>query len=142
MNYHPHTSTTLFMMMLAAIVAQLAGCSDGGAGNSTSPSGSTPATVAGSCNNAASGFCNEFTGSSYKAASVQRACDGQKMKFQAGACPTEGRVGSCLVYKGKNTESRYRYYTNFPGFGVTPKGGVAAAAESQCTKLKGEWTPD
>ena len=142
MNHHSHTGTTLFMMMLAAAVAQLAGCSDGDAGNSTSPSGSTPATVAGSCNNAASGFCNEFTGSSYKAASVQRVCDGQKMKFQAGACPTEGRVGSCLVYKGKKTESRYRYYTNFPGFGVTPKGGVAAAAESQCSKLKGEWTPD
>ena len=142
MNHHSRTITTLFMMMLTAIVVQLAGCSDGGAGSSTSPGGSTPATIAGSCNNAASGFCNELTGSAYKAGSVQRVCDGQKMVFLAGACPTEGRVGSCLVYKGKNTESHYRYYTKFPGLGITPKGGVAAAAESQCTRLKGEWTPN
>ena len=52
------------------------------------------------------------------------------------------RVGTCLVYKGRSDESRYRYYTNFPGFGVKPKGGVAVAAESQCAKLKGTWTPN
>lgn len=104
--------------------------------------GIRPATIAGSCNNAASGFCNEFTGSSYKAASVQRACERQKMVFLAGACPAEGRVGSCLTSKGKSTESHYRYYTKFPGFGITPRGGAATAAESQCTDLKGEWTPN
>lgn len=64
------------------------------------------------------------------------------MIYLAGACPTEGRVGTCLVYKGRKNESRYRYYTNFPGFGIKPKGGAAAAAERQCAKLKGEWTPN
>jgi len=132
----------LQLMMLTAIVVQLAGCSDGGTGSSTSPSGATPATMAGSCNNAASGFCNEFTGSSYKAERVKRSCKGQGGAFLAGACPTEGRVGTCLVNKGRNDESLYRYYKNFPGFGVKPKGGPAAAAESQCAKLKGTWTPN
>ena len=88
------------------------------------------------------GFCNEFTGSSYKAERVKRTCKGQGGTFLAGACPTEGRVGTCRVYKGRNDESLYRYYKNFPGFGVKPKGGVAAAAESQCAKLKGTWTPN
>jgi hypothetical protein len=118
-----------FMLMLAAAVLPLAGC--GG--------GSRSSTIAGSCNNAASGFCVEYTGSDYKAMKMQRVCEAQKSAFLAGTCPTEGRVGSCLVYKGKNSESYYRYYTGFPGFGVKPKGGVAAAAESQCSRLKGEW---
>lgn len=124
---------TLLMALAGATVAMAQG---------RSLAGIKSATIAGSCNNAASGFCNEFTGSSYKSASAQRVCEGQKMIFLAGACPTEGRVGSCLVYKGKSTESHNRYYTKFPGFGITPTGGVAAAAESQCTKLKGEWTPN
>lgn len=65
------------------------------------------------------------------------------MMFLSGACPTEGRVGTCLVNKGKSTESRYRYYTSFPGSGIVPAGGAAAAAASQCTRtLKGEWTPN
>jgi len=98
------------------------------------------ATIAGSCNNTASGFCNEFSGSAYKADKVQTSCQRQGMKFLSGACPTQERVGTCIVYKGKNTESRYRYYNNFPGFGIKPKGGVAAEAKLQCSDLKGEWT--
>ena len=115
------------MLMLAAAVLPLAGC--GG--------GSRSSTIAGSCNNAASGFCVEYTGSSYK--DMKTVCEAQKSAFLAGACPSEGRVGSCLVHKGENSESYYRYYTGFPGFGVKPIGGIAAAAESQCTRLKGEW---
>jgi len=46
------------------------------------------------------------------------------------------------MYKGKNNESYYRYYTSFPGFGIKPKGGVAAEAEKQCTEMKGEWIPN
>ncbi|MDD2737164.1 MAG: hypothetical protein PHF56_24785 [Desulfuromonadaceae bacterium] len=64
------------------------------------------------------------------------------MKYLVGACPSVGRIGTCVVYKGKNTESIYRYYKNFPGFGIKPAGGVATAAEIQCTKLKGEWIPN
>lgn len=97
---------------------------------------------AGSCNNTASGFCNEFTGYSYKAANVERSCKRQKMTFLTGACPTAGRVGSCVMYKGKNNESYYRYYTGFPGFGIKPKGGVAAEAEKQCANMKGLWIPN
>jgi len=98
--------------------------------------------IAGSCNNTASGFCNEFTGSSYKAVNVEKSCKRQKTTYLAGACSTQGRVGSCLMYKGKNNESYYRYYTSFPGFGIKPKGGVAAEAEKQCTKMKGKWIPN
>ena len=100
------------------------------------------ASIAGSCNNTVSGFCNEFTGSSYKAANVEKSCKRQKTTYLAGVCSTQGRVGSCLMYKGKNNESYYRYYASFPGFGVKPKGGVAAEAEKQCTKMKGEWIPN
>jgi hypothetical protein len=103
---------------------------------------SANAVIAGSCNNAASGFCNEFTGSSYKAANVERSCSKQKLTYLAGACPTKGRVGSCLVYKGKNNESYYRYYASFPGFGIKPKGGVAEEAKEQCTSMKGLWIPN
>ena len=35
----------------------------------------------------------------------------------------------------------YRYYAGFPGYGVTPPEGVAAAAKEQCVNsIKGEWT--
>lgn len=99
------------------------------------------ARIAGSCNNTASGFCNEYTGSSYKAANVEKSCKRQKTTYLAGACPTEKRVGSCVMYKGKNNESYYRYYAGFPGFGIKPKGGVPAEAEKQCAKMNGVWIP-
>ena len=141
MSHRSHTGIS-FLWMLAVLF--LPPASFGGEVNRSSANAgvATPATIAGSCNNPASGFCNEFTGSSYKAERVKRSCKGQGGAFLAVACPTEGRVGTCLVNKGRNDESLYRYYKNFPGFGVKPKGGVAAAAESQCSKLKGEWTPN
>jgi len=95
---------------------------------------------AGSCNNTTSGFCNEFTGSSYKTTNVEKSCKKQKMEFLTGSCPTEGLVGSCLVYGGKNNESLYSYYKKFPGYGIKPKAGVASAAEKQCNQLNGRWT--
>ena len=97
------------------------------------------ATTAGSCNNAAGGFCNEFNGNSYKADRVEKSCQRQGMKFLSGACPVKEHVGSCTVFKGKNTESQYHYYSNFPGYGVKPKDGVAAEAARQCSRLKGVW---
>jgi hypothetical protein len=141
MSHRSHTGTSL-LLMLAVLFLPLASFGGDANSGSTTARAATAATIAGSCNNAASGFCNEFTGSSYKAERVQRTCKGQGGVFLAGACPTEGRVGTCLVYKGRNDESLYRYYANFPGFGVKPKGGVAAAAKSQCADLKGEWTPN
>jgi hypothetical protein len=124
------------MLMLAAAVLPLAGC-----GGSSSPTNASITTIAGSCNNAASGFCNEFTGSAYKPAGVERACKRPGVNFLAGACPTDGQIGTCLVLKGQNSESYYRYYASFPGSGITPAGGAAAEAERQCTlSLKGEWT--
>ena len=132
--------TAAFTLALMAAVLQLAGCGDSGTGSSAGAGSAVAAGLAGSCNNVASGFCNEFTGSSYKPASVQRSCEAQKMLFLSGACPAEGRVGTCLVYKGKSTESYYRYYGNFPGAAVS--GGAATAAEGQCGRaLKGEWRP-
>lgn len=97
------------------------------------------ASSAGSCNNKSGGFCNEFTGSAYKAEKVQKSCQRQNMTFTADNCPSPKQVGTCVIYQGKNTESQYRYYNNFPGYGIKPKEGVAAAAERQCDKLKGKW---
>ena len=141
MRRHSRTGTS-FLWMLIALLLPSAGFGADGDRSSTNAGVATPSAIAGSCSNPASGFCNEFTGSSYRAERVKRTCKGQGGTFLAGACPTEGRVGTCLVNKGRNDESLYRYYKNFPGFGVKPKGGVAAAAESQCSKLKGEWTPN
>ncbi len=138
MNHHSRATPTI-VSVLAAAVLPLAGC--GGGTSSPATAGVTTPTIAGSCNSPASGFCNEFTGASYKPAGVERACKRPGVEFLAGACPTEGQVGTCLVFKGQNTESYYRYYTGFPGSGVTPAGGAAAEAERQCTRsLKGEWT--
>lgn len=120
---------------LSALIATLSFPSWSFAGNSNS-------FIAGSCNNTAIGFCSEFTGSSYKAVNVEKSCTRQKMTFLTGKCPTEGRVGSCLMYKEENNQSYYRYYTNFPGFGINPKGGVTAAAEKQSTQMNGEWVPN
>lgn len=130
MKYHSRT-TTLFMLMLVVAVLPLASC-----GGST-----TPAAVAGSCNNVASGMCMEYTGADYQVLTMQRLCESQKSTYLIGACPTEGLVGSCLWNKGKRSEVTSRYYTTFPGFGVTLLAeGVAAAGEEQCTMVKGEWT--
>ncbi len=145
MNTAPVTRVGLHVVMVLFTVAflSLASFADAESSNTTNTNVATPATFAGSCNNGARGFCNEFTGSSYKVERVKRSCkEGNGVKYLGGACPTEGRIGTCIVYKGKNTESLYRYYKNFPGYGVKPAGGVAAAAENQCTKLKGEWIPN
>ena len=76
--------------------------------------------VIGSCNNPAGGMCIEYTGAGYKDAQpLQRVCEAQKATFLAGAaCPTVERVGTCVRHKDKPEESRYRYYTSFPGSGM------------------------
>ena len=125
----------LFHASVLVAILSFSGWSFAGSPNNSN------AVIAGSCNNTASGFCNEFTGASYKSANVEKSCKRQKMKFLAGACPTEDMVGSCLMYKGKSSESSYRYYPGFPGFGIKPKSGVVAEAERQCVKMKGEWIP-
>lgn len=132
-----HHSGRIISIMLLLSAAALLLASDSKNANAT-----TPPALAGSCLNSASGFCNEFTGSSYKADRVARSCEQQRMTFLAGECPTGERVGTCLVYKGKDSESYYRYYPRFPGFGMTPAAGVAAEAQRQCTQLQGEWTPN
>ena len=131
-----------------ALVLALVGCGGGDSG-STVDAGSGPITTrghAGSCHNAAGGFCNEFSGSSYTVDSVQKSCGvigGMRIEgpmFLPGLCPTEGRVGTCLVNKGKGSESPYRYYANFPGDGKATKDSAAASAEMQCKLIKGEWS--
>jgi hypothetical protein len=109
-------------------------------GSDASSDAAAPSKLAGSCNNANAGFCNEFTGSSYTPAGVEDSCkaQGAGIVFLPGLCPSDGRVGTCLVRKGTSTESYYRYYAAFPG---TPS--AAAAAEKQCVgTLKADWTPN
>lgn len=134
-NHHSRTATA-FMLALVTAVMSLTGCGDG-----NSPDANNSTTLVGSCNNVASGFCNEFTGASYTTQAVQRSCEKQKTVFIAGACPVENRVGSCLVYAGQIYESSYRYYANFPGTHTTKEKTTAAATE-QCTSLKGAWNPN
>ncbi|HVU03431.1 MAG TPA: hypothetical protein VHE30_16845, partial [Polyangiaceae bacterium] len=101
---------------LIALVATLAvACSDEGSGTGTAPvggGGRSGGEFAGSCDNAPAGFCNEFTGSGYTAAKTQSDCEalGANIQYLPGRCPTDGRVGTCVVYAGKASESYYRYY--------------------------------
>lgn len=140
MHSNSVTTHAITLLVTAALLA-LSSCSDGGS-RSKPGSNITPAnSIVGSCNNTLSGFCNEFTGTAYNAAAVQKSCEQQKMTFIAGPCPAESLVGSCLVYKGQSYESSYRYFANFPGTHLT-EGTAATAAERQCTSLMGEWTPN
>ena len=124
---------TIFAFSVMTLGVCLAGYSE---------SAKAKAASAGSCNNEKMGFCNEFTGSFYKEASVQRSCATQKVKYVPGACPAKNRVGACLVYKGKDSESNYVYYTNFPGMRLRDGATVTSEAAKQCASLKGEWHPN
>jgi hypothetical protein len=89
MKYHM-SSTTAFILLLVTVPMPLISYAD-----------NSRTTLVGSCSNVSSGFCNEFTGSSYTTKAVQRTCEKNKMVFLSGACPVENRVGSCLVYAGR-----------------------------------------
>lgn len=134
--------TREFFILLLVLAAQVGGCGERAA-SASGAAAAVPGSFAGSCNNAPAGFCNEFTGASYKAATVQRSCEAQKMQYLSGACPTAGQVGTCVVKKGTATESAYRYYKTFPGMALPGGVTAAASAQSQCTQsLKGEWRVD
>lgn len=105
-------------------------------------SSTASAAMAGSCNNPAGGMCIEYNGPGYKdAQKLQRTCEALKSTFIAGAgCPAAGLVGTCVRYKGDALESNYRYYTQFPGSGVTyTREKVATEGQRQCKPPKGEW---
>lgn len=128
-----------FVVVLLVFAAQVGGCGER-AGSASVAAVAGPGSSAGSCNNAPAGFCNEFTGASYKAATAQRSCEAQKMQYLAGGCPTVGQVGTCLVKKGTAAESTYRYYGTFPGMALPGGVTAAASAQMQCSEsLKGEW---
>ena len=100
------------------------------------------AAIAGSCNNPAGGMCIEYNGTGYKDPQrLQRTCEALKATFIAGAgCPTAELVGTCVRSRGDALESTYRYYTRFPGSGVTfTRDKVAAEGQRQCKPPKGEW---
>lgn len=108
-------------------------------------SSTASAAIAGSCNNPAGGMCIEYSGAGYKdAQKLQRTCEALKSTFIAGAgCPTAGLVGTCVRYKGDALEANYRYYTQFPGSGVTyTREKVATEGQRQCKPPKNEWTPN
>ncbi len=123
--------------VLAAMA--VAACSGGTA---DAPPTTIAATIAGSCYVEATGNCSEWLGSDWARLTMDRLCVSQKGSFTAGAaCPTTNLVGSCLRDRGKKSESRFFFYTSFPGYGVklTPD-AVAEAGNEQCTKfMKGEW---
>ena len=72
---------------------------------------------------------------------LQRTCEALKATFIAGTgCPTAELVGTCVRSRGDALESTYRYYTRFPGSGVTfTRDKVAAEGQRQCMPPKGEW---
>ncbi len=131
MRPHSYTAATSFLMIAGSLT--LAGCSGSGGASDES-------IIVGSCNTPATGFCVDY-GADYKTATLDRLCKSQKGDYSVAACPAEGRAGSCLVNKGKKSVATYRYYAGFPGYGVTPEGGAAAAAQEQCVKsIRGEWS--
>lgn len=134
--------STSLLAMLAVAVASLAGCG-GGNGGAPGASAAAPAEIIGSCNVPATGNCTEWIGSAWKGPTLDRLCASQNGTYLPGAkCPVEGQVGACLRDKGNDQESRFVYYTAFPGYGMkfTPE-KVAASGERQCTKfMKGEWS--
>lgn len=119
--------------LLIASALTLASC--GGKGDAGGD-----ARIVGSCNTAATGMCIEY-GAGYEGLTLDRLCASQKGVYSAaGACPAEGRAGSCRVER-KKAVSTYRYYAGFPGYGVTLPEGVAAAAEEACVNtIKGAWS--
>ena len=132
---HFDTTNISVTLLFAMVAIATSGC-DGTTSNATAPT-----QIAGSCNSEANGFCVEYTGADYQLSRVEKSCASQKTAFIAGPCPAADRVGTCLVYKGKRSEAYYRYYSGFPGYGVTPKEGVVAAGKEQCAQLKGDWIP-
>lgn len=136
------TIIIIFMFLLATTTLPLKSFGADGSANSTSASTTEPSVTAGSCWNPAGGFCNEFTGTSYTATTTKRICDGQGLRYLPGTCPPEGQLGTCLMYKGLSTESKYHYYTNFPGFRNNTNGSIAAAKDQCSNLLKGEWVPE
>ena len=105
---------------------------DGGAGGGGT--GGAAAKVIGSCDNAMGGFCKEFVGSSFTAASVETMCKslGESV-FSANACPKPDLVGTCVVGEGTDKEANSKYYGK-------DAAATATTAQKQCTALKGEWT--
>lgn len=146
-HHHCHTKgcpmmTSLHKNRIVASITVLASslllnaCGDKGAELSASNSLS-----GGSCHVVATGNCMEYTGAAWKGMTMQRLCESQKGVYAAGACPSEGKLGSCLKSKGTKDENRLNYYTSFPGYGVklTPD-AVVKEGQEQCTKtIKGEW---
>lgn len=120
----------------------LAACGGGNPGDDSRAADAPLASIAGSCYVEATGNCSEWLGSDWAQLTMDRLCVSQKGVFTASAaCPTNNAVGSCLRDKGKKSESRFVFYTNFPGYGVslTPE-AVAEAGNDQCANLmKGEW---
>lgn len=130
MTRHSFNATRSLLTIASAVV--LTSCSGGGTSDATA--------IVASCNTPATGICIEY-GPGYKDLTLERLCKSQKGEHSTGACPVEGRAGSCLVKKGEKLAATYRYYPSFPGYGVALGDGVAAVAAEQCVKtVKGEWT--
>jgi len=93
-----------------------------------------PPPQAGSCLTQAIGVCQDFHGAGHSPNEVQATCGMQQLRYARGACPTEARLGTCLLFDGQPIASRLRYYQRFaPG---------ADGARQQCEgKLGGRWQP-
>lgn len=131
MRRHSKTVTASFLTITSSLL--MASCSGSGGASSED-------LIVGSCNTTATGICIDY-GEKYEGLTLERLCKSQKGEYSAGACPVEGRAGSCLVRKDKKSDATYRYYSGFPGYGVALGDGVAAVAKEQCVNsIKGEWT--
>lgn len=125
----------VFCLSLAATLVAACGGSDSntdGAGGAGGMNGSV--TVIGSCDNSKGGFCKEFIGSSFTAATVETMCKslGESV-FSTKACPKADWVGTCVIGKGTDKEVNQLYFGK-------DAAATATTAQKQCTALKGEWT--
>ncbi|MDX2020808.1 MAG: hypothetical protein SF187_11250 [Deltaproteobacteria bacterium] len=127
----------VFCITLAVGAAAACGGSDSnsdGTGGTGGGGASGAAKVIGSCDNSKGGFCKEFIGASFTAATVEPMCKTLgETTFSANACPKADWVGTCVIGKGTDKEVNNLYY----GKDAT---ATATTAQKQCTALKGEWT--
>lgn len=134
---------TMKLLRYVPVLAVLAfaACGGGNSGDGAGQAAAPSTAPIGSCYVEATGNCSEWIGKDWTQLTMDRLCRSQKGTYAAGACPTANAVGSCLRDRGKKAESRFVYYTNFPGYGVTlTPDAVAKDGADQCTQfMKGEW---
>ncbi len=105
--------------------------------SATAACGSGETSSAGSCafNDPTPGYtvCEDFLGSGFNPAIAQEDCAKGGGMYSAGACPTEGALGTCEVASGTSAAGKTTYY-------AADAGTSTVNEEANCTSAGGIWT--